>query len=525
MFQLLRFFVVTSVAAIVAVAVMMAVLWQYQVGHLVAFAESQNVALARSMANTLWPRYSAYVASAAQLSPDALKARPETREIAAALKTMSTGLPILKVKIYNMHGLTVFSSEPGQIGEDKSNNPGFFAAARQGRAASKLTFRGSFSTFEGVVHDRDLVESYLPIQRGDGPVEGVFELYTDVTPLLDNIKRSSVNPLAIFLVTFGILYGVLFLLVRRADGTIKRQYQELSGQNDVLEKEISHRRSIETDLQLARDELEQRVEERTRTLRAEIAERQRIEKEARKQRNELARVGGVLIMGEMATSLAHELNQPLSVISGNAQYCSSSLRNGGYEPERFLDAMDQIVEQADRANNVIRRVRSFMRKEKEEREVTDLNQTILNLGDLLQLNAKEHETAIELDLAGNLPPVLADPIQIQQVILNLAHNGMEAMNGTPVNERKLTIHTSGDLENCVEIAVRDQGTGVPKAILDQVFDPFFSTKRDGLGMGLAISRSIVEAHSGRLTATSDEGNGSVFRIILPAVRKGAPDGR
>ena len=124
---------------------------------------------------------------------------------------------MLKVKIYNLDGLTVFSSQASQIGEDKSNNPGFFAAARDGRPASKLAHKDRFSAFSGEVLDRDLVESYLPIRRGDGPVEGVFELYSDVTPLIGKIERFTAKLAAGILLVFGLLYVVLYLIVRHAD--------------------------------------------------------------------------------------------------------------------------------------------------------------------------------------------------------------------------------------------------------------------------------------------------------------------
>ncbi len=183
MFKLLRYFSFTSTAAIVGITAVLAVLyWQHMGDDLIESAENQNVALARSFANTIWPRLSSYVTSVSGLDGDALRARPETREIHETLKTLTAGLPVLKVKIYNLDGITVFSSQASQIGDDKSNNPGFLAAARNGKPASTLVHKGEFSTFSGEVVDLHLVESYLPIRRGDGPIEGVFELYSDVTP-------------------------------------------------------------------------------------------------------------------------------------------------------------------------------------------------------------------------------------------------------------------------------------------------------------------------------------------------------
>ncbi|MCZ6467896.1 MAG: hypothetical protein O6829_11550, partial [Alphaproteobacteria bacterium] len=234
MFKLLRYFSFTSTAAIVGITAVLAVLyWQHLGDDLIESAESQNVALARSFANTVWPRLSSYVTSVSGLDGDALRARPETREIHETLKTLTAGLPVLKVKIYNLDGITVFSSQASQIGDDKSNNPGFLAAARNGKPASTLVHKGKFSTFEGGVFDRDLVESYIPIRRGDGSVEGVFKLYSDVTPLIAKIERFT-SRLAIGLVLiFGTLYAVLFLIVRHADRILKRQYVDLRHVEDT----------------------------------------------------------------------------------------------------------------------------------------------------------------------------------------------------------------------------------------------------------------------------------------------------
>jgi C4-dicarboxylate-specific signal transduction histidine kinase len=508
MFRLLRFFVLTS----------------GEVERLIALAERQNVELARAFANTIWPRFSTYVASASQQAEDKAQARQEREEIGRAVKAVSAGLPVLKVKIYDLEGLTVYSSDPDEIGEFKTNNPGFFSAAREGVPASRLTYRDSFSTFEETLQERDLVESYLPIRQGGSTVEAVFELYTDVTPLMNDIERSTTNIVLGVLPVFAVLYGALFLVVRRADRTIKRQYADIVDKNAALENEVSERKRVEMALEQARDRLEERVEERTRALAEEVAERKRAEDEARRHRNELAHFGRVSMIGEMATSLAHELNQPLTVISGCAQFCINSLRGRKRKPGQLLDAMEQTAEQANRANEVIRRVRGFVQKEEPERQLIDINEVIRGLADLLRTDAREHEAELRLELAEPMPLVTADPIQVQQVILNLAHNGIEAMDDCGPVSRYLSIHTSGQSNGVVEVAVRDRGAGIPSDSLDHIFDPFFTTKPQGLGMGLSISRTIVEAHGGRLWATSDVSDGTAFHFTLPLTEGSSHDG-
>jgi PAS domain S-box-containing protein len=260
MFKLLRYFSFTSAIALVVVTVALVMLYrQSAVGEMVNMAESQNAALARSFVNTIWPRFSEYVMTVSGDGPT-LRGRSETDEIHAALKALTKGLPVLKVKIYNLEGFTVYSSEARQIGENKRNNPGFFRAAIEGQSASKLSYRDTFSAFEGTVQNRDLVESYLPVRRSDGETDAVFELYTDVTPLMGRIERTT-NRLVISAVgAFALLYAVLFLIVVRADRTIKRQYQALASseerikaQNDELTHEIGeHKRTEESLRKLSR---------------------------------------------------------------------------------------------------------------------------------------------------------------------------------------------------------------------------------------------------------------------------------
>lgn len=525
MFRLIRFFFVTSAIAIAAITAAVIYYRQHEINQLVAFAESQNVALAQAFANTIWPRFATFVMSAPKFRKETLAVRPEIRQIREAVKLVTAGLPMLKVKIYSLNGLTVYSSNAKEIGESKASNPGFITAARDGQPASKLTFRDAISSFEGTVQDRDLVESYLPVRRrGDGPVVAVFELYTDVTPLLAGIRRATVDIVIGFVVMFGLLFVMLFVVVLRADRTIKGQYADITDKKDALEREVAEREVVENSLKLAQDELELRVDERTRELTDEIAERKRAENEARRHRQELTQVGAVVIMGEMATTLAHELNQPLTVISGSAQLCLKRLHSDNMRPHDLVDGVEQIAKQAERANEIIRRVRNFVNKDERERTLIDVNETIFDIADMLESDAREHDVAIELQLAECLPSVVADKIQIQQVMLNIVHNGIEAAGENHSNSAHLTIRTGADDSDSIEIAIHDNGDGITANDLGRIFDPFFTTKINGLGMGLSISRSIIESHGGRLWATSDRKSGTVFHFTLPVAEEAGSNG-
>jgi two-component system cell cycle sensor histidine kinase PleC len=249
---------------------------------MIEWTEKQNLVLARSFANAVWPRVSSYVASASTLSGDELRASPEAHAFREAVDELTAGLPILKVKVYDLQGLTVYSSQLSEIGENKSHNLGFLTSARAGTPASKLTYRDTLSAIPGTVTDRDLVESYLPIRGATGEVEGVFELYADVTPQVAQINRGTAGFAAALLLSFGLMYGALFLIVRRADRIIERQYAELRAdeeriraKNTELEHEIDQRQQAEKALRRAHDLLEQRVRDRTADLEQQVAERER----------------------------------------------------------------------------------------------------------------------------------------------------------------------------------------------------------------------------------------------------------
>ncbi len=305
MFKLFRYFSIASAVAIIVVTVILVVFYrQHAIEELVEEAESDNVVLARTFSNILWPNFSSYITSVSERDGDLLRGNPETQEIHAAFMAISVGVPVLKVKIYNLDGITIYSSERGQIGGDKSDNLGFLTAARHGKPASKLSYRNVFSAFSGEVYDRDLVESYLPIRGADGTIAGVFELYTDVSSLVSKIDRITLGLVAISLFVFGSLYAFLALIVWHADRVLKRQYAELKrseedikSKNVELEFQIAERNSAETALQKSHDELEIRVLQRTSELRHEITEHEATHTALREREAQLSQAQDIGLLG------------------------------------------------------------------------------------------------------------------------------------------------------------------------------------------------------------------------------------
>lgn len=246
----------------------------------------------------------------------------------------------------------------------------------------------------------------------------------------------------------------------------------------------------------------------------DVTERKRIEAEARQHQEELSYLVRLSTMGEMAAGLAHELNQPLAAITNYAKGCVRRIATGVGKPAEIVPALDKIAAQAMRAGDIIRRLRSLLRKGEVRQELVDVNELVREVARLLDAEAREHAVRLRLDLAPEVPQVCVDAIQVEQVLVNLVRNGLEAVSGVEGEARELLLQTTGT-DDTLEVAVSDNGEGLSTDIAEKMFDPLFSTKSGSLGMGLSISRSIVEAHGGRLWATANPGRGTTFRFTLP----------
>ena len=251
----------------------------------------------------------------------------------------------------------------------------------------------------------------------------------------------------------------------------------------------------------------------------DVTERKRAEQERERSRRleaELAHVNRVSMMGELAAALSHELRQPITAAMTNANACLRWLDRG--EAEKARKSVAMIVQDGNRATGIIDRMRSFYRKgAPPERELVDMNEVIGEMLVLLRPKSMRHSIPMRTDLAAQLPPVLADRVQLQQVLLNLMLNGVESMRDTG---GELTIRSQLGDDGAVLIAIRDAGEGLPAGSEEQMFKAFFTTKPQGSGMGLAISRSLVESHGGRLWATANAGRGATFHFSLPAAASG-----
>jgi len=250
----------------------------------------------------------------------------------------------------------------------------------------------------------------------------------------------------------------------------------------------------------------------------DLTESQKTEARLQELQAELVHVSRLTAMGEMASALAHELNQPLSAIANYMKGSRRLLEDSADERAAILrEAMDKAAEQALRAGQVIRRLRDFVARGESERQVEDVKKLVEEASALALVGAKDKGVRVRFEFDPRVDAALADKVQIQQVLLNLMRNAIEAMEDC--ERRELVVTTALAADDTVEISVSDTGTGIAPEVGAQLFQPFITTKRQGMGVGLSISRTIVEAHGGSISARPNPGGGTIFGFTLPAVTK------
>ena len=275
-------------------------------------------------------------------------------------------------------------------------------------------------------------------------------------------------------------------------------------------------RSAMESLRHARDDLKETVRELQRTndaLHAESRERKRAEEASRQAQADLARVSRVTTMGELTASLAHEVNQPIGAAVTNANTCIRWLTRDMPNVEEARAAAMRSAKDGMRAAEIISRIRQLFKKGTPQRELVDINEVVREMIVLLRGEATRYNISVRTELAAELSPVLGDRVQLQQVLMNLMLNGMDAMKDVE-GTRELAIKSRQAENDEVVVTVSDTGVGLPAQHADQIFQPFFTTKPHGTGMGLRISRSIVESHGGRLWAAENSPRGASFHLTL-----------
>jgi len=462
-----RFALFAGIVVVAASLLLMSMYRQVASDDLTAMAERNNLSLAQVFSNAVWDGHAGFLTTAHFLTPEQIRAHPETEAIRERLVQRMRDLSILKIKIYDLNGLTVFSTDPAQIGEDKSGNNGFLAA-RTGHRASELTHRDRFSAFEQTVEDRDVLASYVPITSGSGAIEGVFEVYYDVTELLEAIRQRQLLLQLVVGGTFVLLYLLLIFGVWRSERQTRRHYFK--------------------NLDLARAAA--RAEESSR------------------------------LKSEFLATMSHELRTPLNAILGFSEILKSQAPQGKSDATR-REYADSIWMSGRHLLNIVDDVLDMSKVESGEMVIECARfDPVALLESCLRLVEKQAvKQGVELtsNIAADLPQAYGDERRVKQVLLNLLSN---AVKFTPAGGR-VSLWLGATVDGMLEFSVTDNGIGISPGDIEKVLTPFgqvessYARRFGGTGLGLPIAKSLVEMHGGSLTLESALGKGTKVSFTLP----------
>ncbi|MGF1629995.1 MAG: ATP-binding protein [Kiloniellaceae bacterium] len=462
-----RFALFAGLVVIAASLLLIGMYKQIASDDLNAMAERSNIAVARIFSNVVWDAHAGFLTTAHFLTPEAIRRHPETAAIRDSLLRRMRDLSILKIKIYDLNGLTVFSTEPSQIGEDKSSNGGFLAA-RTGHRASELTYRDSFSAFEQMVENRDVLASYVPVTSASGAIEGVLEVYYDVTELLAAVRHRQLQLQMAVGATFLLLYLLLILGVWRSERQTRRHYFK--------------------NLDLART-----------AARAEEANR---------------------LKSEFLATMSHELRTPLNAILGFSEILKSQLPQADSDQTR-REYADSIWTSGRHLLNIVNDVLDMSKVEAGEmnldREAFDPVALMESCLRLVEQQAEQQGVELISNIAGDLPAAFGDERRIKQVLINLLSN---AIKFTPEGGR-VSLWLGAADDATLEYSVADSGIGIAPNDIPKVLTPFgqvettYARRFGGTGLGLPIARSLIEMHGGRFILESTLGKGTKVSFTLP----------
>jgi len=437
-----------------------------------SLAEQHNVALSRALANSLRADIDGLIAASATIAPTALRDHPRIPYFRAAVLGDLRGLDIVKVKVYDRTGLTVFSTDPKQIGDDKRNNGGFLAA-RSGTIASELAFKNQFSAFESTIEDRNLLSSYIPITDGDGAITCVFEIYQDVTKLLTQVSHQQLAQNLVIGGTFLAVYLVLVFVVRRAERLADSHHQ--AGLRHAAS--AAHAESAN----------------RTKT--------------------------------EFLATMSHELRTPLNAILGFSEIIRLELMGSAGNP-KYRGYAGDIHEAAGHLLEIINDILDLARVEagriEPDIQPIDVSAFAESLQRMVASQAEVGRVKLHVRVAEGLPPCLSDERLLRQVALNLLSNAIKFT--LPGGHVTLGIEATA-MPARITLVVEDSGVGmhpddIPKALAPfSQIDNVLSRKHRGTGLGLSLANRFVRLLGGELKIRSAPGRGTTVTVMLPSTLK------
>ncbi|MFC5302931.1 sensor histidine kinase [Azospira restricta] len=528
---------------------------------LLTIHESGNVNLTRLFANALWERdFAPFVEKAQAISVEPchaiadvkdektgktvapaekkacfaevgkkIMALPGFRELDAKVVDSMKKSSVFKIKVFDLRGVTIYSSEHKQVGEDKLSNAGW-RQARDGKPASELTHRDKFSAFEGVVENRDLISSYLPVlQPGGDRIVGVFEVYSDVTPFLAQIKdtsaqlkktatdnqarvtqaadeaqaeaeSSSTKTLAAVMLLLGILFAALFAIVRRADGIIRTQEKE---------REESMQQMAQAEKMASLGQMVAGVAHQLNTPLAFSHSNVSLAIGALQEFETPLSVAGRLANLVRANPDAESV--PLDLVINHSRPAIEQIRVDGQAAKQVAEMLGDVIQGVDQMRELVDNLKDFTRLDRAKLSDVDINATLHTVVYIARSSIPVR-VAINEEFDKALPAIECNPSQLNQVFLNLITNASQAIEGD--GEVRVRTRANG---NHVFVDVIDNGAGIPAEVLPNIFDTYYTTKPKGIGtgLGLPIARDIVRAHGGELTVETEVGKGTTFTVALP----------
>lgn len=499
-FPLVRHFALTSVVYFIAVGGMLGYYYRdMALSRMLQQQESGNINLSTVFANALWQKHFAELLSeAGGKSSQELKNNSRIREIHSDVVALMRGSSTYKIKVYDPAGRTVYSSELAQIGEDKSGNPGF-TGALAGQPRTELVHKARFSAFEQVIENRDLIQSYIPQydQNREKPA-GVFEIYSDATPLLAELRQTEIQLGLLIGGALALLFGALYLIVRRAQSIIRQQSAE----------------KLNAQLHLAQSEkmadLGQLVAGVTHQLNTPIGFSHNNVNLTISYLKELATP---LMVAARLSELVKKLPPERSQLTLNLGTSSDALRRLSFRGDEVRDLvlmLEDVLAGLEQMRELVANLKDFTRLDRSKVTDADLNATLKTALYIARSSIPPRIQVVEE--FGELPKLACNPSQLNQVFLNLITNAAQAI----PEDGRIVVHTWAEA-NEVGIEISDNGTGIPPDVLPRIFENFYTTKPRGIGtgLGLSIARDIVESHGGRITVASRPGQGTTFCIKLP----------
>ena len=488
-FKLLRYFSLSSAFAFLVASIVLIIVtsWHHR-QSLIETSKSRNITLVQLLAKTIWLNHADHLSTIRNFDGETLRAMPETREIDRAIRTVMVGLPVLKVKIYHPNSLAIYSSDPAQIGGIASLTQSEFSkVAVNSTATNRTSFREHFNGLDGPAKNVYVTETYVPMSDTFGHVSAIFEIYADVTEDMNRIKQNTLEIAILTLSLFATLYGILFLIMRRADTVLRMQRRDMTLLNTQLVE----------------------AHGRTAALNRELEEKLVLLERSNRDLQDFAHVA------------SHDLQEPLRKIEA---FGDRLVRKYGKTlPEDGQMFVDRMQDASSRMRRLITDLLSYSRTANKQAALQNVDLRYVIDGVLSDLQVRIEESQAKV-VVGKLHPIDADPAQMRQLLQNLIANALKFRKKdvapiVHITSRLTSSSSQTSQADLLVLKISDNGVGFDPKLAHKLFKVFqrlhARSEYEGSGIGLATCRSIVERHGGSIEADGRLGEGATITVTLP----------